>query len=86
MPMRDLTKWCKPLAKRMEFDALKRLELLHLIEYDSKGTNVRLNTIFRSNFRDCLTGSQDPNAFGSISTDDDADKIETSFFRQVCVA
>lgn len=77
--MRDLTKWCKPLAKKMEFEALKRLELLHLIDYDGKGTHVRLNSIFRSNFRDCLTGSQDPNAFGSIGTGDDVDKVEISF-------
>ena len=77
--MRDLTKWCKPLAKKMEFEALKRLELLHLIEYDNKRSHVRLNSIFRSNFRDCLTGSQNPNAFGSMSADDDTEKVEVSF-------
>ena len=56
--LRDLDKWCKPLARKLEFEALKRLESLHLIEYDSKGSHVRLHSIFRKNFRDCLTGSQ----------------------------
>ncbi|EDK45100.1 TFIIH basal transcription factor complex subunit 2 [Lodderomyces elongisporus NRRL YB-4239] len=77
--MKDLTKWCKPLAKKLEFDALKRLESLHLIEFDSKGTHLRLNTIFRTNFRDCLTGSQDPNAFGSVSTTADPNKVDLAF-------
>ncbi|KAI5954425.1 TFB2 [Candida jiufengensis] len=79
IPMRDLTKWCKPSARKLEFEALKRLESLHLIEYDSRGTHIRLNSIFRSNFRDCLTGSQDPNAFGSINITEDKHKVDIQF-------
>lgn len=77
--LRDLDKWCKPLARKLEFEALKRLESLHLIEYDSKGSHVRLHSIFRKNFRDCLTGSQNPNAFGSISTTVDKHKVDIPF-------
>ena len=58
---------------------MKRLESLHLIEYDSKGSHVRLHSIFRKNFRDCLTGSQNPNAFGSISTTVDKHKVDIPF-------
>ncbi|KAI3405922.2 TFB2 [Candida oxycetoniae] len=79
IPVRDLNKWCKPSARKLEFEALKRLESLHLIEYDSKGTHIRLNSIFRSNFRDCLTGSQDPNAFGSVDTTVDKHKVDVAF-------
>lgn len=77
--LRDLDKWCKPLARKLEFDALKRLESLHLIEYDSKGSHIRLHSTFRKNFRDCLTGSQNPNAFGSISTTADKYKVDLAF-------
>ncbi|RCK59080.1 RNA polymerase II transcription factor B subunit 2 [Candida viswanathii] len=77
--LRDLDKWCKPLARKLEFEALKRLESLHLIEYDSKGSHIRLHSTFRKNFRDCLTGSQNPNAFGSISTTADKYKVDIAF-------
>lgn len=77
--LRDLDKWCKPLVRKLEFDALKRLESLHLIEYDSKGSHIRLHSTFRKNFRDCLTGSQNPNAFGSISTTADKYKVDLAF-------
>ncbi|KAI5962488.1 TFB2 [Candida pseudojiufengensis] len=79
LPMRDLTKWCKPSAKKLEFEALKRLESLHLIEHDNKGTHIKLNSIFRKNFRDCLTGTQDPNAFGSITITEDKHKVDIPF-------
>ncbi|EMG48558.1 TFB2 General transcription and DNA repair factor IIH subunit TFB2 [Candida maltosa Xu316] len=77
--LRDLDKWCKPSARKLEFEALKRLESLHLIEYDSKGSHVRLHSTFRKNFRDCLTGSQNPNAFGSISLTVDKYKVDVPF-------
>lgn len=34
---------------------------------------------FEKNFRDCLTGSQNPNAFGSISTTADKYKVDIAF-------
>ncbi|CAK9437254.1 uncharacterized protein LODBEIA_P16320 [Lodderomyces beijingensis] len=77
--VRDLNKWCKPSAKKLEFEALKRLESLHLIEYDARGTHIRLNSTFRKNFRDSLTGSQDPNAFGSVSTAVDKHAVDIAF-------
>ncbi|KAG7662641.1 TFB2 [[Candida] subhashii] len=77
--LRDLDRWCKPSARKLEYEALKRLESLHLIEYDSRGSHIRLNATFRQNFRDCLTGSQEPNAFGSISTAVDKHQVDVAF-------
>lgn len=67
--VKDLEKWTQPLAKRLQFDALKRLKALHIIEEDAGGTHLRIHQTFRNNFRDCLTGTQAPNAFGILATE-----------------
>ncbi|RLV95432.1 RNA polymerase II transcription factor B subunit 2 [Spathaspora sp. JA1] len=77
--LRDLDKWCIPSARKLEYEALKQLESLHLIAYDSKASHIRLHATFRQNFRDCLTGSQDPTAFGSISTTVDKHQVDVAF-------
>lgn len=73
--VRDLEKWTQPQAKRLQFDALKRLRALHIIEEDSSGTHLRLHQTFRNNFRDCLTGTQAPNAFGILSSEPSDDRV-----------
>ncbi|CAI5755802.1 unnamed protein product [Candida verbasci] len=77
--LRDLNKWCKPSSRKLEYEALKRLKALHLVEYDNKGSHIRLHSNFRKNFRDCLTGTQKPNAFGSISLTNDKHKVDIKF-------
>lgn len=77
--VRDLEKWCKPQARKLQFDALKRLRALHLVEEDLSGTHIRLHPTFRNNFRDCLTGSQAPNAFGVIVSSEDKHRVDVKF-------
>lgn len=73
--VKDLEKWTQPQARRLQFDALKRLRALHIIEEDSSGTHLRLHQTFRNNFRDCLTGTQTPNAFGILDTEPLDDRV-----------
>ncbi|KAK8439512.1 RNA polymerase II transcription factor B 52 kDa subunit [Candidozyma auris] len=73
--VKDLEKWTQPQARRLQFDALKRLRALHIIEEDSSGTHLRLHQTFRNNFRDCLTGTQTPNAFGILDTEPSDDRV-----------
>ncbi|PSK33910.1 RNA polymerase II transcription factor B subunit 2 [Candidozyma pseudohaemuli] len=73
--VKDLEKWTQPQAKRLQFDALKRLKALHIIEEDAGGTHLRLHQTFRNNFRDCLTGTQAPNAFGILATEPLDDRV-----------
>ncbi|KAK6456073.1 RNA polymerase II transcription factor B subunit 2 [Scheffersomyces xylosifermentans] len=77
--LRDLDKWCKPMAKKMQFDSLKRLKSLHLIEEDKGGNHIRLHPTFRKNFRNCLTGSQESNAFGNLCVTTDKHKVDIEF-------
>ena len=77
--LRDLDRWCKPHAKKLQFDSLKRLTSLHLIEEDRGGNHIRLNPTFRQNFRNCLTGSQQLNAFGNLCTTTDKHRVDISF-------
>ncbi|KRZ99587.1 RNA polymerase II transcription factor B subunit 2 [Debaryomyces fabryi] len=77
--LKDLDKWCKPSARKFQFDSLKRLKALHLIEEDNSGSHIRLHPIFRQNFRDCLTGSQARNAFGNLSTIRDEHDVSIKF-------
>lgn len=76
--LKDLDKWTKPSARTQQFESLNRLRSLHLIIEESGGF-VRLNTTFRKNYRDCLTGTQPPNAFGSLSLADADPSIDVSF-------
>lgn len=80
--VKDLEKWCQPQARRLQYESLKRLRALHLIEEDSSGTHIRLHQTFRNNFRDCLTGSQAPNAFGVIASTTDKNQIDVKFLDQ----
>lgn len=77
--LRDLDKWCKPLARTLEFESLKRLKALHLIVEDNTGSHIQLNPVFRRNFRACLTGSQSPNAFGNLCDTTDKNKVGIPF-------
>lgn len=77
--VRDLDKWCKPLAKNLQYDALKRLKSLHLVEEDSGGNYLRLHMTFRKNLRDCLTGNQSPTAFGNLCIEEDAHAVSSGF-------
>lgn len=77
--LKDLDKWCKPWARKFQFESLKRLRALHLIEEDSGGSHIRLHPTFRKNFRDCLTGSQAANAFGNLSTTIDMHGVDIKF-------
>lgn len=77
--VRDLDKWCKPQAKTLQYDALKRLKALHLVEEDSGGNFLRLHMTFRKNFRDSLTGNQQATAFGNLCTDEDGHNITVAF-------
>lgn len=79
IPLKDLDKWCKPSAKKYQFVALKRLKALHLIEEENGGTSIILHPIFRKNFRNCLTGSQPADAFGTICEEDDQAKVDIKF-------
>ena len=74
-----MDKWCKPTSRKFQFDSLKRLRALHLIEEDSSGSHIRLHPTFRQNFRDCLTGSQARNAFGNLSTTPDEQSVSIKF-------
>lgn len=80
--VKDLEKWCQPQARKFQYESLKRLRALHLIEEDSSGTHIRLHQTFRNNFRNCLTGSQAPNAFGKIATTTDKSPIDVKFLDQ----
>lgn len=75
--LKDLDRWVRPQARRSQHDSLTRLKMLHLVEEDSLGSHVRLHSVFRQNFRDCLTGQQAPDAFGNLSTE--ADEVDTGF-------
>lgn len=77
--LKDMSKWCKPTAKKIQFEALKRLRSLHLIEEHNKGSHLKLHQTFRKNFRDCLTGSQTSNAFGNLCTSPDKNHIDVKF-------
>lgn len=77
--LKDLDKWCKPNARILQHESLKRIKALHLIEDDKSGLYIRLHPIFRKNFRDCLTGSQSPNSFGNLSTVTDKHVIDINF-------
>ena len=77
--LKDLDKWCKPTSRKFQFDSLKRLRALHIIEEDSSGSHIRLHPTFRQNFRDCLTGSQARNAFGNLSTTPDEQSVSIKF-------
>lgn len=79
--VKDLEKWCQPQARKLQYDSLKRLRALHLIEEDSSGTHIRLHQTFRNNFRDCLTGSQAPNAFGILALSPDK-HVDSKFLDQ----
>ena len=79
LAIKDLEKWCQPQARRLQYESLKRLRALNLIENDKSGTHVRLHPKFQNNFRDCMTGSQAPNAFGIISTTPDANMVDIKF-------
>lgn len=80
--VKDLEKWCQPQARKLQYESFKRLRALHLIEEDQSGTHVRLHQTFRNNFRDCLTGSQAPNAFGIIVAGSDKHPIDVKFLDQ----
>ncbi|KAK6459966.1 RNA polymerase II transcription factor B subunit 2 [Scheffersomyces coipomensis] len=77
--LRDLDRWCKPSAKKLQYESLKRLKSLHLIEDDKLANHIQLNKTFRQNFRDCLTGSQDSNAFGTLCVAVDKHKVDIAF-------
>lgn len=77
--IKDLEKWCQPQARRLQFESLKRLRALNLIENDKSGTHVRLHPKFQNNFRDCLTGSQAPNAFGIIASEPETKTVDIKF-------
>lgn len=77
--LKDIEKWCHPSHKRHQFESLKRLKALHLIEENKEGTHVRLHQTFRKNFRDCLTGSQRPGAFGHLCTTEDEHAVSIRF-------
>lgn len=80
--VKDLEKWCQPQARKLQYESLKRLRALHLIEEDSSGTHIRLHHTFRNNFRDCLTGSQAPNAFGILASSPDKHHVDAKFLDQ----
>ncbi|CAH2353826.1 general transcription and DNA repair factor IIH subunit Tfb2p [[Candida] railenensis] len=79
--LRDLDKWCKPGTRKVQFESLKRLKSLHLVLEDKLGTYITLHPTFRKNFRACLTGSQQANAFGNLANDsaDDNAGVTISF-------
>lgn len=76
---KDLEKWCHPHSRKLQFEAIKRLRALHLLEQDASGTHVRLHQTFRNNFRACLTGAQAPNAFGIIAKTPEKHPVDTKF-------
>lgn len=77
--LKDLDKLCKPSARHLQFESLERLKALHLIELDKSGLFIRLHPIFRKNFRGCLTGSQEPDAFGNLVTSVDIHPVDLKF-------
>lgn len=77
--VKDLEKWCQPQARKLQYESFKRLRALHLIEEDASGTHVRLHQTFKNNFRDCLTGSQPPNAFGIIAASPEKQNVDVKF-------
>lgn len=79
VPLRDLDKWCKPTARKFQWESLERMKSLHLIQLDNSGQFIRLDPIFRNNFRDCLTGSQAPNSFGNLDTSVDKHQVDLKF-------
>lgn len=80
--VKDLEKWCQPHARKLQYEAIKRLRALHLLEEDASGTHVRLHQTFRNNFRGCLTGTQTPNAFGIILTAPEKHHVDVPFLDQ----
>ncbi|OBA21536.1 transcription factor Tfb2 [Metschnikowia bicuspidata var. bicuspidata NRRL YB-4993] len=77
--VRDLEKWCRPHARKLQYEALQRLRALHLLEEDASGTHVRLHQTFRSSFRGCLAGTQAPTAFGVIALAPDKHAVDVAF-------
>lgn len=79
VPLKDLDKWCKPSARKFQWESLERMKSLHLIELDNSGQFIRLHPTFRNNFRDCLTGSQASNSFGNLDTSIDKHQVDLKF-------
>ncbi|KAM9912963.1 hypothetical protein OXX80_002415 [Metschnikowia pulcherrima] len=77
--VKDLEKWCQPAARKLQYEALKRLRALHLLEEDASGSHVRLHQTFRNSFRGCLTGTQPPNAFGILATAPEKHAVDIPF-------
>ncbi|GEQ67792.1 hypothetical protein JCM33374_g1457 [Metschnikowia sp. JCM 33374] len=77
--VKDLEKWCRPQARKLQYEAIKRLRALHLLEEDASGTHVRLHQTFRNNFRGCLAGTQAPNAFGILALGPEKHHVDTVF-------
>lgn len=79
VPLKDLDKWCKPMARKFQWESLERMKSLHLIELDNSGQFIRLHPVFRNNFRDCLTGTQAYNSFGNLDTSIDKHQVDLKF-------
>lgn len=80
--IKDLEKWSQPQVRKFHREALTRLYALHLLQKHKNGLHVRLHPTFQNNFRDCLTGSQAPNAFGIIASSADKTQIDVKFLDQ----
>ena len=70
--LRDLDRWVKTAGKYQFNEAIKSMKSLHLLIEGHSGQPfmINLNPIFRSSFRNALTGGEVNNSFGNVVDDE----------------
>lgn len=76
---KDLEKWCKPESKKIEFESINSLNLLHLIIEDKTLGTIELNSTFKKNFRNFLTGVLTNDEICELSIDEKNENINEEF-------
>ncbi|ODQ80569.1 hypothetical protein BABINDRAFT_160832 [Babjeviella inositovora NRRL Y-12698] len=77
--LRDLDKWIKPHGRRHQVESLKRIRALHIVKDEHNGLVLSLNPIFRTSFRNALTGGETNNAFGVACDTEDNHQVDLPF-------
>ncbi|KAM3163651.1 RNA polymerase II transcription factor B subunit 2 [Lachancea thermotolerans] len=81
--LRDLDRWVKSGGKYQFNEAIKSMKSLHLLIEGNSGQPfmINLNPIFRTSFRNALTGGEVNNSFGNV-VEDENETVHTSILDQ----
>ncbi|SCW03424.1 LAFE_0G10110g1_1 [Lachancea fermentati] len=81
--LRDLDRWVKSEGKFQFNEAIKSMKSLHLLIEGKTGQPfmINLNPIFRSSFRNALTGGEVNNSFGNV-IDSESDIVSMAMLDQ----